>query len=163
MAVAKGGTAVKIRATSQRRKCSFIFFFLFSPLFVSWWCAHRGRAGSLWENRQCLICYDMNTQLDHRVQILQSAVRCQAALRGSSSGSEPVTHHIKITGESEAFFLSNQLPLQEMVTRAFGRSARRFILKKPPLAASGKTSRAQRCFPSQLRGEKNVSNLEISL
>lgn len=57
----------------------------------------------------------MNTQLDHRVQILQSAVRCQAALRGSSSGSEPVTHHIKITGESEAFFLSDHLPLQEHV------------------------------------------------
>uniref|UniRef100_A0A3B5AXS9 Uncharacterized protein n=1 Tax=Stegastes partitus TaxID=144197 RepID=A0A3B5AXS9_9TELE len=29
----------------------------------------------------------------------------------SSSGSEPVTHQIKITGESEAFFLSNQLTL----------------------------------------------------
>lgn len=61
----------------------------------------------------------MNTQLDHRVQILQSAVRCQAALRGSSSGSEPVTHHIKITGESEAFFLSDHLPLQEHVGVAF--------------------------------------------
>lgn len=59
----------------------------------------------------------MNTQLDHRVQILQSAVRCQAALRGSSSGSEPVTHHIKITGESEAFFLSNQFTLQEVDAR----------------------------------------------
>lgn len=77
-----------------------------------WWCAHRGRAGSLWENRQRLICYDMDTQLDQWVQILQSAVRCQAALRGSSTGSEPVTHHIKITGESEAFFLSNHFSLQ---------------------------------------------------
>ena len=161
MAVAKGGTAVKIRATSQRRKCAFIFFFfffffLFFPPFFFLVCAPRGPAGRCRENRQCLICYDMNTQLDHRVQILQSAVRCQAALRGSSSGSEPVTHHIKITGESEAFFLSNQLTLQEMVTRAFGRSARRFILKKPPQAPSGERANAwepQRCFPSQLRGE----------
>lgn len=61
----------------------------------------------------------MNTQLDHRVQILQSAVRCQAALRGSSSGSEPVTHHIKITGESEAFFLSDHLTPKENVGLAF--------------------------------------------
>lgn len=102
--------------TSQRRKCSFIIYF---RRVVFWWCAHHGRVGSLWENRQCLICYDMNTQLDHRVQILQSAVRCQAALGGSSSGSEPVTHHIKITGESEAFFLSDHLPLQEHVGVAF--------------------------------------------
>lgn len=76
-----------------------------------WWCAHRGRAGSLWENRQCLICYDKNTQLDQWVQILQSPVRCQAAPKGSSTGSEPVTHHIKITGESEAFFLSNHFAI----------------------------------------------------
>lgn len=72
----------------------------------------------------------MNTQLDHRVQILQSAVRCQAALRGSSSGSEPVTHHIKITGESEAFFLSNQLTLQEMATRT---SLLAYLFMKRPL------------------------------
>lgn len=92
-----------------------MFFHFFSAASFCWWRAHHGRVGSLWENRQCLICYDMNTQLDHRVQILQSAVRCQAALRGSSSGSEPVTHHIKITGESEAFFLSDHLTLQETV------------------------------------------------
>lgn len=110
MAVAKK----RIQTTSQRRNFPFDFFL--SRHFF-WWCAHCGRVGSLWENRQCLICYDMNTQLDHRVQILQSAVRCQAALRGSSSGSQLVTHHIKITGESEAFFLSNQLTLQEMAAR----------------------------------------------
>lgn len=76
------------------------------------WCTHPGRAGSLWEDRRCLICYDMDTQLDQWVQILQSAVRCQAALRGSSTRSEPVTHHIRITGKSEAFFLSNHFALQ---------------------------------------------------
>lgn len=57
----------------------------------------------------------MNTQLDQRVQILQPGLRCQAALRGSSSGSQPVTHHITITGESEAFSRSDQLPLQEVL------------------------------------------------
>lgn len=99
IAVVAGGVSAFEKITLQRRKCSFIFF----RRVIFWWCAHHDRVGSLWENRQCLICYDMNTQLDHRVQILQSAVRCQAALRGSSSGSEPVTHHIKITGENKAF------------------------------------------------------------
>lgn len=113
MAVAKGGSAVKYEPLHSGGS-ALSFFFLPRRFLVM---CHRGRAGSLWENRQCLICYDMNTQLDHRVQILQSAVRCQAALRGSSSGSEPVTHHIKITGESEAFFLSDQFTLQEMATR----------------------------------------------
>lgn len=125
MAVARGCSNVrkkgkrKIRNSSQHRECSLIIYLYFlSTLAVSlWWRARRGLAGSLWENRQCLICYDMNTQLDHRVQILQSAVRCQAALRGSSSGSEPVTHHIKITGESEAFFLSNHFSPQGGRTR----------------------------------------------
>lgn len=116
MAVAKGGSAVKYEPLHSGGSALAVFCFFFLPRRFLVMC-HHGRAGSLWENRQCLICYDMNTQLDHRVQILQSAVRCQAALRESSSGSEPVTHHIKITGESEAFFLSNQFTLQETVTR----------------------------------------------
>lgn len=76
------------RERSFTHKCIFIFMTI-----SLWWCAHRGRAGSLWENRQCLICYDMDTQLDQWVQILRSAC-------SMPSGSQRVQHGVRASDTS---------------------------------------------------------------